>query len=180
MARETPERLVWAVEMLAVAPADRLMEIGCGQGVAVSLVCDRLDSGSITAIDRSEKMIALARKRNSSHISSGKATFQAVDWNDVDPGAKPFNKIFAVNVNMFWTQPGSGLSKIRGLLAPGGTLRLFYQPPAAQKTAEIVDKVTRALQDNGFTISEVLYKELKPTPAVGIIAAPVLQSFQAS
>jgi ubiquinone/menaquinone biosynthesis C-methylase UbiE len=119
MAKETAERLVWAVDVLTIERADRVLEIGCGPGVAVSLVCDKLDGGHITAIDRSEKMIALARKRNSSYIASGKALFQAAALNEVELEGQGFDKIFAVNVNLFWTHPGSGLSTIKALLAPG-------------------------------------------------------------
>src|ERR671935_1623129 len=42
MAGKASERFVWAVETLEVRPADRLLEVGCGHGVAVSLVCERL------------------------------------------------------------------------------------------------------------------------------------------
>jgi trans-aconitate methyltransferase len=36
-----------------VRPGERLLEIGCGSGVAAALVCARLDDGRLLAIDRS-------------------------------------------------------------------------------------------------------------------------------
>lgn len=75
-------RLLWAVETLAVEPTDHVLEIGCGHGVAVSMICDKLTGGKITGIDR-----------------SAKAVFRATTLDAADLEGARFNKIFAVNVN---------------------------------------------------------------------------------
>jgi precorrin-6B methylase 2 len=54
------DRIRWAVDVLAVSPSDRLLEIGCGNGAAVASICRALTDGSITAIDRSDTMIRIA------------------------------------------------------------------------------------------------------------------------
>src|ERR671925_2084285 len=77
MAGKASERVVWAVDTLEVRPADRLLEVGCGHGVAVSLVCERLTTGTITAIDRSPKMIEMATRRNREHVEAGRAVLEA-------------------------------------------------------------------------------------------------------
>src|SRR5215207_11780707 len=68
IASKPSQRFVWAVDTLAPDQADRLLEVGCGQGVAVSLVCERLTSGRMLAIDRSKKMIEMAAQRNRDHV----------------------------------------------------------------------------------------------------------------
>jgi hypothetical protein len=48
-----PERIRWAVETLDIMGSERVLEIGGGPGVAASIICERLESGSMHLIDRS-------------------------------------------------------------------------------------------------------------------------------
>jgi SAM-dependent methyltransferase len=164
-------RLVWAVDVLAVEPDERLLEIGCGHGVAVSLVCERLDGGTITAIDRSQKMIEMARKRNAEYVAAGAASFQTATPLDADLGDARFDKVFAINVGMFWRQrPVRELAILREHLAPEGRLFLFHEPPPGSTTPPDAGPVRALLEDNGFAVTEVVEEDLGRTHVGCVIA----------
>jgi len=165
------DRIRWAVEVLAVSPSDRLLEIGCGNGATVSGICATLTDGSITAIDRSDKMIRVAEKNNAAHIASGKARFMTASLHEADLRASRFNKIFAVNVNQFWLDSDCGLDLIKDMLTPGGTVYLFNQPPAAGKLQHIADRTVSHCVSAGFAIRHVIVGELSPVPGVCVVAA---------
>src|SRR3954447_21320278 len=126
MASRPSERFVWAVDTLALDPTDRVLEVGCGHGVAVSLVCERLTSGQITAIDRSPKMIEMATRRNREHIARGRAVLKTAALETADLGDQRFDKIFAFNVAPFWLQPQDALGIVRRHLGPDGVFSLFW------------------------------------------------------
>lgn len=155
-----------------MCPNDRILEIGCGGGVAVALICPRLSAGQITAIDRSETMTTRAQRRNAAPIASGRATIHTAAFNAADLAAirlagERFDKIFAINVNLFWTWPARDeLALIDNLLAPGGTLYLFYDPPGA-RADEIIHKVTETLAASDFTAQAT-----RSASALGVIARP--------
>src|SRR5215210_8145871 len=164
MASKPSERFVWAVETLALDPTDRVLEVGCGHGVAVSLVSQRLTSGRITAIDRSEKMIEMATRRNREHIAEGTAELKTAALEQADFGDERFDKIFAFNVAPFWLQPREALGIVRRHLAPDGAFYLFWdarhtQPGRARDLADLLSEKMRLAQ---FSVNQVLVKDLHP------------------
>jgi cyclopropane fatty-acyl-phospholipid synthase-like methyltransferase len=140
-----PQRLEWAVEVLDVRPDDRILEVGCGPGVAVALVCQRLRGGSITAIDRSRTAIERASARNAEHVAAGRARFVCLELAAAGELGQRFDKIFAVNVNLFRTrEPGAVLEVLKGLMHSGATLLLCYEAPpgrpADRTVADVLDR----------------------------------------
>jgi SAM-dependent methyltransferase len=158
-------------EALAIEPADRILEVGCGHGVTASLVCERLAAGTFTAIDRSTKMIEMAAARNREHVTSGRARFEAVALEDADFGGERFDKVFAVHVAEFWRRPAEALGVVRALLAPGGALYLFNQTPGWTPDAarDFGERLSGLLEEHGYAAGEIA---LGPANAVCVEARP--------
>jgi ubiquinone/menaquinone biosynthesis C-methylase UbiE len=123
------ERLRSIVASLGIQPNDRVLEIGCGHGVAATLVCERLDGGFLTAVDRSAKMIEAASRRNAEHVAAGRAEFLVAALEDLDLGERRFDKVFAVRVGLFHRDPERARSLVEPWLAPGEEVRAFFDEP---------------------------------------------------
>ena len=122
-------RLEKIVGELDIGSEDRVLEIGCGHGLAATLVCERLAGGRYTAIDRSAKMIAAAAKRNAGFVGAGRAEFLVGELEALDLGDRRFDLIFAVRVGLFHREPERAESLAEPWLARGGRILSFYDPP---------------------------------------------------
>jgi ubiquinone/menaquinone biosynthesis C-methylase UbiE len=125
------ERLRSVVERLGLRPDDRVLEIGCGHGVAATLVCERLEEGHLTAVDRSARMIEAASRRNAAYVEAGRAEFLVADLEDLGLlGDRRFEKIFAVRVGLFHREPERARSLVEPWLAPGGEVFAVVDAPS--------------------------------------------------
>jgi len=170
MTARVAERFIWAVEVLDPQPANRLLEIGCGQGVAVSLICKTLSGGSIVAIDRSQAMIDRAKRRNREYVDDGTARFQTVALKDADFGDARFDKVFAVNVRLFAADAEDVASALRRALEPSGALYLVQQHPSAGRTSAATEELKVGLRRNGFSIREERSKGADASSLTCIVA----------
>jgi SAM-dependent methyltransferase len=174
MAGKASERFVWAVDILEIRPADRVLEVGCGHGVAISLVCERLTTGTITAIDRSRKMIEMATRRNREHVDAGRAVLEAAALEDAELGDRRFDKVFAFNVAPFWQQPQAAFGAVREHLAPDGAVYLFWDARhfGPERARDLANDVADRVREGGFSVDRVLVEDLHPVPVVCAIGRP--------
>lgn len=119
-------RLAEIVDALPLSPSARVLEIGCGPGVAARAIAARLTSGHILAIDRSAKAVAQAEASSAAEIASGRMSVRQVAAEEfvLGPDEAPFDLVFAVRVGALdGRHPEAGQraqARIAAALAPGG------------------------------------------------------------
>jgi ubiquinone/menaquinone biosynthesis C-methylase UbiE len=118
------------VDELHIKPTDRVLEIGCGQGVAGTFVCEQLTTGIYVGIDRSKKMIDAATRRNQHFVDEGKARFVLQELESLNLGTQQFDKILAVRVRLFYSEPDRARKIVEKYLSPEGILKVVYDTPS--------------------------------------------------
>jgi SAM-dependent methyltransferase len=168
---KTPERFLWATELLEIKPTDHILELGCGAGILAEQIATRLTSGKLIAIDKSSSMVDKAQQRNSRFIDNGVSSFLAADFLKAELSRSYFNSIVAFNVNFFWKNPVLELLYIKQLLKLKGKLYVFYQAPF-DINITAAEPIKQELLKNAFEIITVQFKKFSPTPAFCIVAQP--------
>lgn len=165
----------WVVSLLDVQPADRVLEIGFGPGLAIAELGRRVGaSGHVYGIDRSDVMLRRATRRNAAAIRDGRVTLIRASVEELPPALDgPFNAIFAVNSLGFWTAPAERLEGLRRRLAPGGRIAIASQPRhpgATQDPSLAARQIADLLRAAGLTRTSTEILDLDP-PVVCVLAA---------
>lgn len=171
MAEPVPERLVRAVELLDPPPDARVLEIGPGSGASLDLLCRRVPQGHVTGLDRSATAVRRALRRNAGHVAAGRLAVREGSLADLsepaalaaltdlaEPSAAapagPFDRVLAVNVNVFWTEPAvAEVRRLREVLAPDGVALLVYELPDAASTERCAERAPAALEAGGLAVA---------------------------
>lgn len=153
MSPQVAARHVAMVEALGLTGDESVLEVGCGGGVAATLVCERLTTGSYLGIDRSATQVAAAAKRNAGFAS---ASFVAADIAGFDAGGRRFDRIFAMHVRAF-LEPAddADLVAVRALLADGGSFHLGWEPFVGADASAHGAQQAAVLSSHGFEVAAV-------------------------
>jgi SAM-dependent methyltransferase len=168
------QRSRWAVSLLDVRPAGRVLEIGFGPGIAVAELV-RAGAGHVYGVDHSAVMARQASRRNAAAIRAGRVTLIRTSVDQLPPALDgPFDAILAVNSLGFWPAPAQRLADLRRRLAPGGRVAIVSQPRCPGATADTSRSAAREIEDllrsAGFTQISTETLPLSP-PVVCVLAA---------
>jgi trans-aconitate methyltransferase len=165
--QQIPPRIRWAVDLMNIQPDDNVLEIGCGPGYAAELICQRLETGKLFAIDRSESGVDRTKRRCAKYLETGRLTVRQIDLATLRVPVKRLTKAMAFNVNLFWVRDcADEVALLHERVLPGGAVYLFYETKMPEVVPNTVKKASEALAKGGFRVSVV---EQKAPPVVAII-----------
>jgi len=181
----------WAVRLLDVQPADRVIELGCGPGVAIAALAARAVRGLVVGVDHSQVMIRQARRRNRAAVRAGRVRLIHTPVQSLSISDGPFDAALAVNTVGMWPEPTARLRELARLLRPGGRIALVSQPrcpgATAATSAAAASELAGLLADAGFGHLRTEVLDLDPPAAwvlgrvapagdAGLVARPTARS----
>ncbi|MBF0370831.1 MAG: class I SAM-dependent methyltransferase [Magnetococcales bacterium] len=166
-------RNFWTVDLLKIGEHDRILEIGCGPGLALASCASRATSGVIVGLDHSQEMLQQATRRNRRFIEGGKVRLEHGGLDRISSMPERFDKVFAVNVVQFISDKTAVFQAILGVLVPGGVFAVTYMPrhrkPKRSDAMRMADDVAAHMSLAGFSLDRVEELPFQPAPAVCVL-----------
>ena len=155
------ERLVDLVSTFDLQPGEKVLDVGCGEGVLVPYLLERIGKeGFIVELDNSLEMLKGAKKKSHRQIQCVWAGIEAAPLVDDD-----FDRVICFASFPHFASPEKALREIHRLLKSGGTLviaHLMSREEIARHHAksavvlgdELPDRegMTTLLKKTGFTL----------------------------
>jgi len=114
----------WGGRIISELPLrgdERILDLGCGDGVLTAELAGRVPNGSVLGIDASEGMIEVAKKNRPRNLR-----FQLLDINELASLGEEFDLVFS-NATLHWVKDHATLlGNVHNLLNDGGRARFNF------------------------------------------------------
>lgn len=157
----------FTIEELKVAPGDKILEIGMGNGFFIKEIVFSADSVEYFGCDFSETMIAEASKINKQHIADGRVHLHLAAAEALPFDNETFDKIFTVNTIYFWEDLEATFKELKRVLKPGGRLLISVRPESSMQKYPFTkygfrlfssESLSDLLEQHGFTVQKSTQK----------------------
>jgi SAM-dependent methyltransferase len=165
------------LEKMRLAPADNVLDVGCGSGWLSRRISKRVPEGRAVGMDISDEMVRIARRNGLDHDNilfvTGEAT--EIPWE-----SNFFHHAISVESAYYWPDPAAGLKEIHRVLRPGGSawilINYYRDNPYSHQWGALLAVPTHLLSAEewadlfrgaGFApVSQERVKDPSPSPEV--------------
>src|SRR5436853_7391209 len=118
--RDVIRRRDLALAALDAQPGDFVVDVGCGPGFYVAALAEQ--AGTVTGIDPSASMLALAERKTKDH---GNVTLLKGEAIPLPLGDASMDRVLSVQVFEYVADVPAALAEVRRVLRPGGRVVLW-------------------------------------------------------
>ena len=162
------DRLAFVAGVVAAAPGERVLEVGCGAGVLVTALAEAVGHGAVVAVDRSPRMADAATRRNRAAVAAGRVRVLAGPLLDADLAGERVDAVVAVDVRAFWTPPAPEWDVVARVLAPGGRVVLGYSVMGPGDRDRVPAALAGPAGERGFAVTATAEAATVPFPTAAI------------
>jgi arsenite methyltransferase len=121
--RDIVRRRKLVYEALGAQPGDRVLDVGCGPGFYSRELLDQVGpEGSVTGVDQSPQMLAVAKRRSEGF---GNVAFEEGDATALPVSNASFDRALSVQVLEYVEDIDSALFELHRTLRPGGRVVIW-------------------------------------------------------
>ena len=150
------------LDLLAVQPADRVLEVGFGGGDLIGRIAERAAEGFVAGVDFAPEMVERCAGRYRVLVEAGRVAFRCANAEALPYPDAHFSKACTVNTLYFWDNPASVLGELRRVLVEDGLLVVGFSPKKEMET--------RPFAAHGFTLyDEEAVRKLMESAGFGAV-----------
>lgn len=179
MARENVRANRLVVDLLGIRADDRVLEIGCGPGVALADAAARASRGFAAGVDPSAVMTAQASRRCRKSVVAGRAEVRTASAAKLPYADGSFSRVFSVNALPHWPSAQDGFAELRRVVRPDARVVIALRkqregagadPHAHGASPDDIESLCAMLKDLGFAAVDAQDHELGRETLVTIVA----------
>jgi len=163
------DKITYLIQLAGIAEGDTVLDVGTGTGVLIPFLAEAVgNSGSVTALDFAEAMVAKAAQKYA-HLSG--VDYIAADIMKYQPECC-YSQVVCLNFFPHVKDKQSFLSRVQNLLVPNGSLVIMHDLSrqavnSIHATSDVVKEdrlppssvVAEMLKQSGFCIEEAMDNE---------------------
>ena len=131
---------------------ERILDVGCGGGMLISLLAERFGEAAVFGVDISEESVALTKEVNEGLVNEGRCAVSRASVSDLPFENGTFDLITAFETYFFWPDLENDIKEAVSKIKNGGCLvivsEMYPHPDFDERNSEAMRLTGLVLREN--------------------------------
>jgi SAM-dependent methyltransferase len=147
----------WALSKLPPFKCNKILDIGCGGGMLISLLAERFKDAEIFGVDISDVSVAMSKATNADIVKKGRCHITLDSVSDLPFPDGTFDLVTAFETYFFWPDQKNDLRKAASKVKRNGYIvvvsETYPHPAFKERNDDVVREYGLELLDNDVIVS---------------------------